>query len=69
MRRGALPPRSASIPVHYDPTATAQDGSAVFDTWASVVFHGIDGQRVLCADLVEVEAADLGRVAGGFVIE
>lgn len=48
----------------YDPMATAQDGTALFDTWASVVFHGIDNQRVLCADLVEVEDDDLRLMDG-----
>lgn len=39
---------------HYMPEATATDGSAVYNTWASIVFHGSKdsaGERVLCADI------------------
>ena len=42
---------------HYMPEATATDGSAVYNTWASIVFHGSSssaGERVLCADIERV---------------
>jgi hypothetical protein len=39
---------------HYMPKASAVDKTAVYNTWASVVFHGSNvsaGDRVLCADV------------------
>jgi hypothetical protein len=38
----------------YHPKASATDGTAVYNTWASVVFHGSNvsaGERILCADV------------------
>lgn len=48
----------------YSPHSTATDGSAAFDTWASLVFHGTKddpGERVLCADIKLVHRSKSGK--------
>ena len=40
--------------LHYSPNSTAVDGTATYNTWASLVFHGTaedPDTRVLCADI------------------
>jgi hypothetical protein len=42
---------------HFDPRASVVDGTAAYNTWASLVFHGSSssaGERVLCADIMMV---------------
>lgn len=42
---------------HFDPKASATDGTAAYNTWNSIVFHGTKdnpGARVLCANVVRV---------------
>ena len=45
---------------HFNPKASATDGTAAYNTWNSIVFHGTKDSpsaRVLCADVVRVRGS------------
>ena len=42
---------------HYHPKASAEKGTASYNTWASIVFHGSQasaGERILCGNIKKV---------------